>query len=103
MISREDEQRVQFLQQAAELVSSFPSAVQREVYGARAAEAAGITTQAMKLEVDKAYKKRRRQEEKAACAWIYRLRASSRRRFSGIRYDNVRSGDGGGRASAAGC
>ena len=55
----DDEQRVEFLQKAAQLISTFPSAVQREIYGARAAEAAGISADAMKLEVTKAYKKRR--------------------------------------------
>ena len=87
----QDEQRVQFLQQAAELVSSFPSAVQREVYGARAAEAAGITTQAMKLEVDKAYKKRRRQEEKKQLAQDLSPVRQLSPQIQGIRYDNVRS------------
>ena len=87
----QDEQRVQFLQQAAELVSSFPSAVQREVYGARAAEAAGITTQAMKLEVDKAYKKRRRQEEKKQLAQDLSPARQLSPQIQGIRYDNVRS------------
>ena len=47
----DDEQRVEFLQKAAQLISTFPSAVQREIYGARAAEAAGISADAMKLEV----------------------------------------------------
>ena len=87
----QDEQRVQFLQQAAELVSSFPSAVQREVYGARAAEAAGISPQAMKLEVDKAYKKRRRQEEKKQLAQDLSPARQLSPQIQGIRYDNVRS------------
>ena len=87
----QDEQRVQFLQQAAGLVSSFPSAVQREVYGARAAEAAGISPQAMKLEVDKAYKKRRRQEEKKQLSQDLSPARKLQPLAQGIRYDNVRS------------
>ena len=64
---------------------------QREVYGARAAEAAGITTQAMKLEVDKAYKKRRRQEEKKQLAQELSPARQLSPQIQGIRYDNVRS------------
>ena len=87
----QDEQRVQFLQQAADLVSSFPSAVQREVYGARAAEAAGISAQAMKLEVDKAYKKRRRQAEKKQLSQDLTPARQLAPQVQGIRYDNLRS------------
>ena len=53
-----DDERVAFLQAAAALISGLHSAVEREVYGARAAEAAGISTQAMQLEVKKAFQKR---------------------------------------------
>ena len=63
-----DDQRVEFLNQAAALIATFPNAVQREVYGRRAAEAAGITPEAMQLEIKKAYRKAR-----------------------AIRYDNLRS------------
>ena len=38
---KSDEQRVEFAKQAAELISTFGTAVEREIYGARAAEAAG--------------------------------------------------------------
>ena len=44
-----DDERVAFLQAAAALISGLHSAVEREVYGARAAEAAGISAQAMQL------------------------------------------------------
>ena len=59
-----DEERVNFIHEAAELISSLSSAVQREIYGHRAAEAAKISYEAMKLEMDKAYKHRRWQEKK---------------------------------------
>ena len=59
-----DEERVQFIQEAAELLSSLPSAVQREIYGHRAAEQAKISYDAMKLEMDKAFKKRMAREKK---------------------------------------
>ena len=59
-----DEQRVKFIQEAAQLICSLSSAVQREIYGHRAAEMGKISYDAMKLEVDKAYKHRRWQEKK---------------------------------------
>lgn len=57
-----DDGRVAFLHEAANLIASLNSAVEREIYGARAAEAAGISDDAMKLEVKKAFNKRMAQE-----------------------------------------
>ncbi len=53
-----DEQRVEFAAKAAELISGFQSSVEREIYADRAAKAAGISRDAMLLEVEKAFKKR---------------------------------------------
>ena len=86
-----DDQRVEFLNQAAALIATFPNAVQREVYGRRAAEAAGITPEAMQLEIKKAYRKARAIEQKKREAQeldIARQRAPKTR---AIRYDNLRS------------
>lgn len=86
-----DEQKVQYSKEAAELISSFPNAVEREVYCNRAAEAAGISADALKLEVAKAFKRRsakqrkKEEREKLAPATISRPTAK------GIRYDNLRS------------
>lgn len=60
----EDEQRVRFIAEAAEFISTLGNAVQREIYGGRAAEAAKITPESMKIEVDKAFKKHIRREKK---------------------------------------
>ena len=86
-----DEQRVEFLSQAAALIASFPNAVQREIYGRRAAEAAGITPEAMQLEVKKAYRRSRAIEKRKREAQeldIARQRAPKTR---AIRYDDLRS------------
>ena len=87
----DDEQRVEFLQKAAQLISTFPSAVQREIYGARAAEAAGISADAMKLEVTKAYKKRRAIEQKKQREIDLSPARQQQPLVRSIRYDNVRS------------
>ena len=60
----EDEQRVSFIHEAAELISTLGSAVQREVYGHRIAEAAKISFEAMQMEIGKAYKRRIAREKK---------------------------------------
>ena len=86
-----DDQRVKFIQEAAELVSTLDSAVQREVYGTRVAEAASISFEAMKLEVNKAFKRRiareKKKQEKIDLAPAQAMQPKSRT----IHYDNVRS------------
>ncbi len=87
----QDEDRVKFIQESAELISTLQSPVQREVYGGRMAQAAGVTLEAMKLEVNKAFKRRmareRRQQEKKDLSPATNLQPKSRT----IRYDNIRS------------
>ena len=86
-----DEQRVEFLSKAAALVSSFPSAVQREIYGARAAEWAGISEQAMKVEIGKAYKRRVAAEKKKQESIDLAPARQQQPKSKEIRYDNIRS------------
>ena len=86
-----DDQRVKFIHEAAELISTLGSAVQREVYGNRVADAGKISYEAMKLEIGKAYKRRtareKKQQEKISLAPVQALQPKSRT----IRYDNVKS------------
>lgn len=88
---KEDEERVKFIQEAAELISTLGSAVQREVYGTRAAEAALISYDAMKLEINKAFKRRvareRKKQERIDLAPAKAMQPKAR----SIRYDNVKS------------
>jgi len=86
-----DEERVKFIQEAAELICTLGSAVQREVYGTRAAEKASISYEAMKMEVEKAFKRRvnreKKKQEKIDLAPAQAVLPKSR----SIRYDNVKS------------
>lgn len=59
-----DEQRVQFISEAAEYISGLNNAVQREIYGGRVAEAAKITPEAMAIEIKKAFKRRINREKR---------------------------------------
>ena len=88
---REDDQKVKFLQESADLICTLNSAVQREVYGNRVAEAAKISAEAMKLEIERARKRRvnrqKKQQEKIDLAPVKALQPKVR----SIRYDNMKS------------
>lgn len=87
----DDDQRVRYLQECAELICTLGSAVQREVYGGRVAETARISADAMKLEVERARKRRaareKKQQEKIDLSPARNLQPKSRT----IRYDNMKS------------
>ena len=88
---REDDQRISFIHEAAELIATLGSAIQREIYGARVAEKGKISEEAMKLEVGKAFKRRlareKRHQEQIDLAPARNLQPKART----IRYDNIRS------------
>ncbi len=87
----DDEQRIKFVQEAAELICTLGSAVQREVYAVRVGEMAKISQEAVKLEVNKAFKRRiareKKRQEKIDLAPAQSLQPKSRT----IRYDNMKS------------
>ena len=86
-----DEERVKFISEAAEFVSSLTNAVQREIYGTRAAEAAGISYDAMKIEVSKAFKRRLAREKKKQERIDLSPAAQLQPKSRAIRYDNMKS------------
>ena len=59
-----DDQRVEFARKAAELIATFRSAAELEVYADRAAKAAGVSRAAMLSETAKAYRKRQNIEKR---------------------------------------
>ena len=79
------------MQDAADLLSTLDSSVKREIYGHRVAEAAGISDDAMKLEINKAFKRRlamqKKAQEKIDLAPVQAMRPKER----SIRYDNMKS------------
>ncbi len=88
---REDDQRVQYIHECAELVSTLPSAVQREVYSNRVAEIGKISAAAMALEVQKAYKRRLHKEKKKQEAIDLAPARNLQPKSRSIRYDNMKS------------
>ena len=88
---KDDAQRVSFLQEAAQLLSTLPSPVEREIYGGHAAQMAGISPEGMALEVQNAFQRRvwkqRRQQERRDLTPAVQLQPRQR----GLRYQNIRS------------
>ena len=87
----QDEDRVKFISEASDFICTLPSAVQREVYGTRAAEAAGITYEAIKLEINKAYKRRTAREKKKQERIDLSPARNLQPKSKSIRYDNMKS------------
>ena len=86
-----DEQKAAFLQEAAGVIAALSSPVEREIYGGRAAELAGVSKDAMLHEVERLRKKKsweaRKKEERQNLVPTQRLQPKDR----GLRYTNVRS------------
>jgi len=88
---RVDEQKVKYLQESADLICTLGSAVQREVYGNRVAEAAKVSSDAMKHEIERAFKRRLNQQKKKQEKIDLTPAASLQPKSRNIRYDNMKS------------
>ena len=88
---KEDDQKVRYVHEAAELISTLGSPIQREIYGGRVAENAGISAEAMKMEIGKAYKNRMQREKKAQEKVDLAPARSLQPKAGTIRYDNMKS------------
>ena len=88
---REDDQKIRYIQESAELISSLPGSAQREIYGNRVAESAGLSAEAMKLEISKAYKhrlaKQKKEQEMIDLAPVRNLQPKT----TTVRYSNMKS------------
>jgi DNA primase len=88
-----DDEKVQYVQESAELISTLDSSIKQEIYGNRVAEAAGISAEAMKIEISKAYKRRRAREKKAQERIdLAPAQQFQRRGGNNVVYHNVKSG-----------
>ena len=86
-----DDQRVKYLQETAELLSTLGSAVQREVYGHRVAELAKVSYETVKLETNKAFRRRMAREKKKQEAIDLAPARALQPKERSIRYNNVKS------------
>ena len=86
-----DEQKVLFAKEAADLISTFSTNVEREIYATRAAEMAGLTPEVMKIEVNRAYRRRQASEKKSREKKELEINIARQPRPRELRYDNLRS------------
>lgn len=86
-----DDAKVEFLKEAAELVASMGSSVEREVYSNRAAEMAGVAPDSMRLEVSRAYRRRINAQKKREERQNLRPAEQLQPTVSGLKYENVKS------------
>lgn len=86
-----DEARVAYCEEVSALLAALANPVEREIYTTRAAETAKITPEAMRLEVQRAFKRRlsreKRQELRRDLNPAVQLQPKERE----LRYDNIRS------------
>ncbi len=86
-----DDERIKFIHESAELISTLGSAIQREIYGHRVAEAGKISYESMKMEIGKAYKRRAAREKKRQEQIDLAPAKARQPEGRSIRYDNVKS------------
>ncbi len=86
-----DEARIAYCEEISDLLASLSSAVEREIYTVRAAETAKITPEAMKLEVQRAFKRRLAREKRAELRKDLNPAAQLQPKDRSLRYDNLRS------------
>ena len=86
-----DESRVAYCEEISDLLASLPGAVEREVYTVRAAETAHISPDAMKLEVQRAFKRRMAREKRAELRKDLNPAAQLQPKERSLRYENIRS------------
>ena len=88
---QDDEQKVKFLQESANLVSTLDSPVQREVYSGRVAQTAKISMDTMKSEVERARKRRFAREKKQQDRMSLTPERNLQPKIRNVHYDNMKS------------
>ena len=86
-----DEGRIGYAGEMAEELCRLENAVERDVYTNRAAQTAGLSPEAMKLEVQRAFKRRAARGRKARERQELNLTRSLQPADRAIRYDDLRS------------
>ena len=83
--------KIAYAAEISQLIAGIPNAVEREVYAGRAAETAGISREAMLMDVKRAGGKKRYQEKRAMQKENLNVNALRQPRERSIRYDDMRS------------
>ena len=88
---RDDRQRLAYAGEVSDILAALESPVEREIYTVRAAEAASLTAEAMRLEVERARKRRAGRQKKERENRELNVNAALQPKERGIRYENLRS------------
>ncbi len=86
-----DDGRVEYLQAASEFLATISSSVEREVYSARVAETAGVSADAVKLEVQRAVRRSAAAKKRRELRESLQPAESAQPAVKGLKYDNIRS------------
>ena len=87
----DDQARIAYAAEISEVLSGLENAVEREVYTVRAAELAKLTPEAMRLEVQRSFKRRVAKQRKAQERRELNPSVTAQPASRAIRYDNLRS------------
>ncbi len=90
----DDSQRIEFLKEATSLLASLRSAVEREIYGKKVADMAGISSEAVASEVKKELYRRINKEKKQQERRDLTPATQLQPRVRAFHYDNIRSARG---------
>ena len=88
---RDDQARVAYAQEVSGGLCTLENAVEREIYTTRAAEAAGLTPEALKMEVQRSFRRMAAKEKKTRERRELNPAVSLQPQERGLRYDNLRS------------
>ncbi len=88
---RDDQARVAYAQEVSGVLCTLENAVEREIYTTRAAEAAGLTPEALKMEVQRSFRRMAAKEKKTRERRELNPAVSLQPQERGLRYDNLRS------------
>ena len=86
-----DEARVAYCEEVSQLLADLPGAVERDIYTARAAETAKIGVDAMKLEVQRAFRRKASREKRAELRRDLNPAAQLQPKERSLRYEDLRS------------
>lgn len=87
----DDPSRIAYCEEISDLIAELTNPVEQEIYATRAAEAAHVTADAMKLNVQRAAKRRAGKEKRAQTRVALNPIAQLQPKERELRYDNVRS------------
>ena len=86
-----DEGRVGFLREATALIAALPGAVEREVYGMRAAEIAKVPPEAVSHEITRARRQLEGRQKRSIERDAMRVERNAQSKSRSLRYENIRS------------